>query len=55
VWDEIFERHEMLRTLFRWEGLNNPLQANVRIYEKTAYKTVKSVAISLFAAVYAIF
>lgn len=26
IWNKIIEKHQTLRTLFRWEGLNNPLQ-----------------------------
>ncbi|WP_434756636.1 amino acid adenylation domain-containing protein [Paenibacillus amylolyticus] len=30
VWNKLVEKHEMLRTLFRWEGLNNPIQVNLK-------------------------
>lgn len=30
VWNKIVEKHEMLRTLFHWGGLNNPIQINLK-------------------------
>ncbi|NFF40193.1 hypothetical protein FDF58_15745 [Clostridium argentinense] len=30
AWNKIIERHKMFRTLFRWEGLNNPIQINLK-------------------------